>query len=551
MNININKDLTLLVPAAGIVKTPFNFKSCTKDPSFLNMGHSLAIEEIRKKYDCKLLLSVHKKSKNFFKLMPFNGIEILEVGLTKSIAETLYKSLENVKSKWCLINPITTLPDTNFVDTPFIEFGSKLIPKEEWSSLIFNKDNDPFFINKSAKKYLGILSHPFTGRILAETEDLISVINNLEESKKNDCINIAISLFKAAKVDIKFSKNWLDIGHEATYPLLKKSTITSRFFNSIITDERNNSITKKSSNKQKIDNEISFYKNIPNKIKRYFPEILRIEQNASYSSYEMEFISKPTLSEIYLFNELGHNSIFRIFISIEKVLNAFYENKHFVEDCPTWIYSAKTNSRIENLSKIINQNETDDISILKSIYNNSFKINNINFPSLERTFFNLKEQIKKFDNISSLFIGHGDLCFNNILVDPLYGDIKLIDPKAEQYFDKNIYGLVDKFYDLSKLNHSIEGIYDSVVNNLYRLEILDIKNISFEVYKPKEYDIYNMYFTEIISYKRIKKDDLRLLTANLFFSMLPLHIENVKKVIALAFIGNIFFYGHSIKKVFL
>ena len=243
----------------------------------------------------------------------------------------------------------------------------------------------------------------------------------------------------------------------------------------------------------------------------------------------MEFISKPTLSEIYLFNEIGHNSIYRIFNSIEKVLETFYGKKHIVEDCPTWIYSAKTNSRIENLSKIINQNENDDNNILKKIYNNSFKINYINFPSLKRTFLSLKEQMKKFDSVSPLFIGHGDLCFNNILVDPLFGNLNLIDPKAEKYFDNNIYGLVDKFYDLSKLNHSIEGIYDSVVNYLFKLEILDLNNISFEVHKPKEYDIYNMYFSEIISYKRIKKDDLRLLTANLFFSMLPLHIENVKK----------------------
>ena len=64
----------------------------------------------------------------------------------------------------------------------------------------------------------------------------------------------------------------------------------------MIFDEDNNSITKKSSNKHKIDNEIFFYKNIPNSIKRYFPTILSIEQNNNYSSYEMEYISKPTLS---------------------------------------------------------------------------------------------------------------------------------------------------------------------------------------------------------------------------------------------------------------
>ena len=161
----IKKDLTVLVPAAGIIKIPFNSKFLIKDPSFLNMGHSLAIQEIKQQYDCKILLSVQNKSKNFLKLIPFEGIEILEVGLTKSITDTLSKSLVNVKSKWCLINPITTLPDTDFVEEPFIEFGSKLIPKEQWSALIFNKNNNPLFISKSAKKYLGIQSHPFTGRI--------------------------------------------------------------------------------------------------------------------------------------------------------------------------------------------------------------------------------------------------------------------------------------------------------------------------------------------------------------------------------------------------
>ena len=80
MSEDIKKDLTVLIPAAGIIKTPFNIKSASKDPSFLNMGHSLAIKEIKEKYDYKILLSVQKKSKKFLKLTPFKGIQILEVG---------------------------------------------------------------------------------------------------------------------------------------------------------------------------------------------------------------------------------------------------------------------------------------------------------------------------------------------------------------------------------------------------------------------------------------------------------------------------------------
>ena len=240
MSEDIKKDLTILVPAGGILENAFDYKSyksSTEDPSFLNMGNSLAIKEIKEKYDYKLFLAVQKSSKKFLKLIPFEGIQIFEVGLTNSITDTLYKSLENIKSKWCLINPITTLPDTDFVDTPFIEFGSKLIPKGNWSSLVFNKEKNPFFIDKSANNYIGILSHPFTGRILAKTEDIISVINNLGQTEKNDCIHIAIKLFKEAKVNIRYCKNWLDIKHQANNPLLKKSTITSRFFNSVTFDE--------------------------------------------------------------------------------------------------------------------------------------------------------------------------------------------------------------------------------------------------------------------------------------------------------------------------
>ncbi len=545
------KNLTVIVPASGILKNICNYKFSIEDPSFLNMGHSLAIKKIKEKYDCKILLSVQKKSKKYFNLIPFNDVEILEVGSTNNIIDTIKKSLQYIESKWCLINPITSLPDTDFTEKPFIEFGSQLIPKENWSSLIIKKDKNPFFIKKSDKRYQGVQSHPFTGKILAKTDDVLSVIDKLKESEKNDCINVAISLYEKEKVNIRFCKKWLDIGHKATYPLIKKSNITSRFFNSLDFDEKKNSIIKKSFKKEKIDNEISFYKNLPSEISRYFPTILNVEQKNSFSSYEMEYISKPTLSEIYLFNELGHNSVFRIINTIEKVFNTFYDKKFYKKDKPSWIYSGKTNSRVEDLEKIINKKDYDEITFLKLIYYKSFKINNINFPSLEQTCSSLKEQIKKFEKISSLYIGHGDLCFNNILVDPLFGDINLIDPKAEKYFDKNVYGLVDKFYDLSKLNHSIEGVYDSVVNNLFRLEILDSNNITFEVHKPKEYEIYNDYFTEIISHKRIEKDNLRLLTANLFISMLPLHIDNIKKLIALAFLGNIFFYNLPIKKIFL
>ena len=54
----------------------------------------------------------------------------------------------------------------------------------------------------------------------------------------------------------KFSE-WLDIGHIATYPSTKLSSINSRFFNNLIYDKDRNSIKKISFKKSKIEQEIN------------------------------------------------------------------------------------------------------------------------------------------------------------------------------------------------------------------------------------------------------------------------------------------------------
>ena len=115
---------------------------------------------------------------------------------------------------------------------------------------------------------------------------------------------------------------------------------------------------------------------------------------------------------------------------------------------------------------------------------------------------------------------------------------------------------VEKFRSLeaqkfrcSKLNHSIEGLYDSVVNNLFKLDFIDNKDIYFQIYMPKEYQIYNSYFKEIILDKRIDRKTLKLLTANLFLSMLPMHIEDNKKIVGLALLGSIFMTELSMEKI--
>ena len=47
--------------------------------------------------------------------------------------------------------------------------------------------------------------------------------------------------------------------------------------------------------------------------------------------------------------------------------------------------------------------------------------------------------------------GHGDLCFNNILIEPFFDEIKLIDPKADFNVSKDHLGFIDPFMILQNL----------------------------------------------------------------------------------------------------
>ena len=286
-NSKIGEDIVVLIPAAGIIKSACNYNLASDDPGFLNIGTSLAIEEIRKKTDIKILLAVEKKDKDYFKLKPYLNIEIIEVSETKNITETIQKSLAYVEANMVLINPVTSIPTDNIFDDFFIEFGSLMLPKENWSSITLDNNGLPIFHSKFDKDSIGLESYPFTGRILANKNDLITAIKDLNNLEKEDLIFLARELFLIKNLKIKFA-SWLDIGHVATYPITKVSTITSRFFNFFNYDTINNVLIKKSENIKKIEQEIEFYRTMPNEIKRYFPTLLNVKKEDNLISYEIK-----------------------------------------------------------------------------------------------------------------------------------------------------------------------------------------------------------------------------------------------------------------------
>ena len=71
------------------------------------------------------------------------------------------------------------------------------------------------------------------------------------------------------------------------------------------------------------------------------------------------------------------------------------------------------------------------------------------------------------------------------------------------------------------------------------------------IFKPLNYDVANFYFKKIFLEKLIDKKLLKILTSNLFLSMLPLHQEDDEKMAALLIIGISLFYDIDMKNYFI
>ena len=69
-------------------------------------------------------------------------------------------------------------------------FGSKKIPKENWSSISkLNTEKYEFHFKNDENSY-GINSHPCTGRLVADKFQLENSIKEIETNKKADILSL-------------------------------------------------------------------------------------------------------------------------------------------------------------------------------------------------------------------------------------------------------------------------------------------------------------------------------------------------------------------------
>lgn len=268
-------------------------------------------------------------------------------------------------------------------------------------------------------------------------------------------------------------------------------------------------------NFSKLEKEFKWYKNIPKRLKKYIPEFLGIDYENK--NYKLEYIPSTPLQELFLYNLPSDDEWSKI---LGKIFEYIGETHVITSDSSNLskanfeMLVTKTEDRVKDVSKIFDEKlyTINGVIMKNPIYH------------LEQIFKHVEEMFLNEENYSINYgILHGDLFFGNMLYDIEKEELKLVDPRGD-YGGNVIKG--DIRYDIAKLNHSINGYYDFIVNGLYRLD--DNGPILNYVFYDSKQDEVKKIFDSYLFCSYFDKDEINLLTGLLFLTMIPLHSENHK-----------------------
>lgn len=306
----------------------------------------------------------------------------------------------------------------------------------------------------------------------------------------------------------KWIRYYLDLGELDALNKTRKNI--TRHFNSI-TATNDGTIIKSSMNIKKIQQEIDWFSKLDMKLKIYTPHF--VDYDYKKGIYELEFIHSNPIQELYLFNLPEDYQWLEIFKNIKKYLDKSRS------------IAIKKDINKEN-HEIIIEKTLDRVKLLPEFTKGEFiTINDIVYKNpltqLDKILTKADEMFCKgskeyFSNL------HGDLFFGNMLYDVNTNVLKVIDPRGD-YGGYTNHG--DIRYDIAKLNHSVNGYYDFIVNGLYFLEEVNDK-FYYHFYESKQSNVKEVFDNIIL--KDYDKQQINLLTGLLFLTMIPLHEENPK-----------------------
>ena len=420
--------------------------------------------------------------------------------LPTPLEDICYYETESISSKWTFFNE---------VNGEITDIYDKL---EDFKRIKSNNMFIGIFCIAHPNEFYEILDKKITGDYKENIDSLYSALREYSQRFRFNMIR---------------PREWFDIGHIDKY-YDAQLAIKSRNFNHIVIDRSRGILTKCSDNKEKLIDEIKWYLKLPSDIEYIRPRIFRYSLRYDDVYVSMEYYAYHTLHELFLYGDLTEEQWINIFKRIHFILKdmgRYTTEDVSVETALKDMYLHKTIKRMESLKQ---NNYLIDFD--KSIF-----INGKNYLSLNNIMKKLPQIIEKnLLNTNKFCIIHGDMCFSNILIDPNYSFVKCIDPRGS-FGSYDIYG--DPRYEIAKLLHSIEGLYDYIIKDMYELKC-NGNEIIYQVHKQEQECSILEVFQKVFSDELRGHDkEIKLIESLLFISMIPLHTESRDRQLAMLATG--------------
>jgi dTDP-glucose pyrophosphorylase len=318
------------------------------------------------------------------------------------------------------------------------------------------------------------------------------------------------------------AREWFDCGNLDFLTSSRRRLLQARSFNTIQIDDLHGTITKRSEHTAKFLNEINYYRLVPGDLATFFPRLVDFSLDPKNLYLTLEYYGYPTLSEIWTFEDLGANYWKTVFQSLQRILACF--ERYSVELRPSVTYNFYWQKTADRLEEFAAQSpEFAGLVHAKKIELNGRRL--AGWPKIQEE---IRMRVQKLAAKQRGQIIHGDLCFPNILYDPLSRLFKFIDPRGS-FGESGIYG--DGRYDIAKLLHSLDGGYDFLIHDMFALE-REGSRLQLQQFFPSTREAVLKSFEQVFA-PGYDLQEIRLLEGLLFLSMCPLHKDYPARQVAM------------------
>ena len=346
------------------------------------------------------------------------------------------------------------------------------------------------------------LQNPYLA-VFADNELWQNFLNNEEFLVNADIIEVDYAL--------------TDISDSPALLSLLSGIFEARHFNALQGD--NHIIVKSSNNIAKIHSEYQYHYLLPESLRYWFVSPFDYAQENDSASYKMERLHITNMALSWLHKAFDESEFDRFLARIFRFLNDRPARK--TKNSVAELYIGKVESRYQDLK------QHQLFSSLDAMVRSG--VDKQGIDGIMQRYNTLAKSILKPENEA---ISHGDLCFSNILYDKQTNNLRLIDPRGAET-EADLW--LDSYYDIAKLSHSILGSYDFICYEQFSISVEEDLQLALKIHNENIKPLKNIFINRLreAGFDPIR---VRLCEASLFLSMLPLHSDNFKRI--LAFILN-------------